>query len=216
MLITTLSVMGCIGTDIVEDIIIAEQLSINSRLETLAIGDMHQFEAEFFNELGVRVDSDISWSSSDNNVITINASGLATGISQGTALIRAASGAAQDSLAITVGAATNIADGVRRGSFRGLRQYTVNGSFTLVEDGDNLELTFSSDFTTSSGPGLFVYLSNSSARTNGGIEVGSLKQNIGAQSYSISRSMAGLDTYDHVIIYCKPFRLAFGTGEFDN
>ncbi|OEK07258.1 hypothetical protein BFP71_04110 [Roseivirga misakiensis] len=104
----------------------------------------------------------------------------------------------------------------RTGSFMGLRNYTVNGDFTLSENGDNLELTFSSNFQSSNGPGLFVYLSNNSTRVTGGIELGQLSANSGTQTYIISRQNAELDTYNHVIIYCKPFGVAFGTGEFDN
>lgn len=216
LLLMATTLVGCIGTDVVEDIIVNEQLSINSRLETLAVGDTYQFRAEFFDELGERVDANVSWASSDETVLTINDAGLATGISEGMVLVRGMSGAARDSLMVTVGTTTNFAIGERQGSFTGLRDYTVNGTFTLTENGDNLELVFSSNFSASNGPGLFVFLSNSATRTNGGVEVGRLQQNSGTQTYIISRDMAELDTYNHVIIYCKPFGVAFGTGEFDN
>ncbi len=207
---------SCIGTDIVEDIIVDQSVAISNRLETLAVGDSYQFEANFFDEMGEQATADITWSSNNEAVMSITASGLATGVSQGGVWISAMSGTAQDSVMVSVGPSTTFAAAERTGSFVGLRDYNVSGNFTLTEDGDNLVLTFASNFVASRGPGLFVYLSNNSTRVNGGVEMGQLMQNSGAQTYSIALTEAQLDTYNHVLIYCKPFGVAFGTGQFDN
>lgn len=207
---------SCIGTDIVEDIIVEQTVSISNRLESLAVGDSYQFEADFFDEMGEQAMADIIWSSNNESIMSITTSGLATGVSQGEVWISAMSGMARDSVMVSVGPSTTFAAAERTGSFVGLRNYNVSGNFTLTEDGDNLVLTFASNFVASRGPGLFVYLSNNSTRVNGGIEMGSLMQNSGAQTYTIALTEAQLDTYNHVLIYCKPFGVAFGTGQFDN
>ncbi len=208
--------VGCIGTDIVEEVIVDTEVAITSRIQSLAVGESFQFEADFFDELGERVSSDIVWSSDNDQIVSITSGGLATAIAPGDVIIRAVSGAARDSVMLTAGAVTVFGPLERSGNFRGLRNYRVNGSFTLTENGNNLELTFSSNFSSSNGPGLFVYLSNNASRTNGGIEVGRLQRNSGSQTYTISRDRAQLDTYNHVIIYCKPFGAAFGTGKFED
>ncbi len=216
MLLIGTGLIGCIGTDIVEDIIVAQELSINDRLETLGVGESFQFEADFFNEMGEQESSEIIWTSGNEAIMSITTDGLATGISQGDVWIMAMSGAAIDSVMVSVGAMTTLTTAERMGSFVGLRDYNVSGDFSLAEDGENLVLTFSSNFVASRGPGLFVYLSNNSTSTTGGVEVGQLMQNSGTQTYIISRTAAQLDTYNHVLVYCKPFGVAFGTGQFDN
>lgn len=216
LLTVGLVLVGCIGTDIVEDIIVDQSLSINDRLLTLAIGESFQFEADFFDELGEQSSAEIIWESSDDAIMSITSAGLASAVAQGDVLIRAISGSARDSVMVSASSTTTFAAAERTGSFRGLRDYSVNGTFTLTENGDDLELTFSSNFIASRGPGLFVYLSNNATRVTGGVEVGQLMQNSGTQTYIISRTAAQLDTYNHVLIYCRPFGVAFGTGQFNN
>ena len=102
----------------------------------------------------------------------------------------------------------------RTGSFRGNRDYEVSGTFTLSNTSGELQLTFSDNFSTSNGPGLFIYLTNSESSTAGGVELGALKSNSGAQTYDVSDEVQ-LGTYDYVLVYCKPFGVAFGIGKFD-
>lgn len=216
MLLASITLFSCIGTDIVEEIIVDEQLTITSRILTLAIGESYQLEVDFFDALGERGEADVVWTSSDEQIISITADGLATAVSAGDVIVTVVSGAIRDDIMLTGGGTTTFRPLERTGDFRGLRDYTVRGDFTLEENGDNLELTFSSNFAASNGPGLFVYLSNNSTRVTGGVEVGRLKANSGNQTYIISRTSAQLDTYNHIVIYCKPFGVGFGTGEFDN
>lgn len=216
LLLVGMVLVGCIGTDIVEDIIVDQSLSINDRLLTLAIGESFQFEADFFDELGEQASADIIWESSDEAIMSITSEGLASAVTQGDVIIRAISGSARDSVMVSASSTTTFAAAERSGNFIGLRDYDVRGTFTLTENGDDLELTFSSNFIASRGPGLFVFLSNSATRVTGGVEVGQLMQNSGAQTYTISGTQAQLGTYNHVLIYCRPFGVAFGTGQFDN
>ncbi|MBO3698915.1 DM13 domain-containing protein [Roseivirga sp. E12] len=216
LLLAGMGLVSCIGTDVVEDIIVEQTVSISQRLETLAVGDSYQFEANFFDEMGEQSSTEITWTSNNEAVMSITTSGLATGVAEGNVWISAMSGAARDSVMVSVGQNTVLAAAERSGSFVGLRDYNVSGNFTLTEDGDNLVLTFSSNFVASRGPGLFVYLSNNATRVTGGVEMGQLMQNSGAQTYTIALTEAQLDTYNHVLIYCRPFGVAFGTGQFDN
>lgn len=216
LLLMSMTLFSCIGTDIVEEIIVDEELTISSRILTLAIGESYQFESDFFDAMGERAETDVTWSSSDEQIVSITADGLATAVAAGDVVITAVSGSVRDEFMLTASQETTFRPSERTGEFMGLRDYTVRGNFTLAENGGNLELTFSGNFAASNGPGLFVYLSNSASRVTGGVEVGRLQANSGSQSYMISGTNAQLETYNHVVIYCKPFGVGFGTGEFDN
>lgn len=211
-----LALSSCIGTDIVEEAVVPEEVSITASIDSLMVGDSFVFSADYFDMLGRRADEPVVWSSSDHAIIDITQAGVATALAQGNVYIRAAVGAALDSIRVNSGDVTSTVENQRMGMFQGLRSYNVQGVFTLTDTGDELELTFASDFRASNGPGLFIYLSNASTNVNGGIEVGSIQANSGMQTYIINKEDAQLNSYTHVVIYCKPFGVAFGFGEFDN
>jgi len=203
--------MGCIGTDIVEDTIVPERLSIGNQVSELRVGDSHQFNVDYFNEYGEPTMVQVNWTSSNSNVISIENDGVATALAEGMATITALFGEASDAITVTAGASTTMASSVRSGTFSNANDYQVSGNFSLTEVSGGLELTFGENFRSSNGPGLFVYLSNQALGVNGGFEVGRLAKNSGSQSYTIEGDVK-LRTYNFVLIYCKPFGAAFGTG----
>ena len=215
-LVVIAAVSSCIGTDIVEEVIVPEEVSITGSIDSLAVGDSFVFTADFFNEFGRRADDPINWQSSDPAVIGITEAGLATALTEGNVLIYASVGTVRDSVMVNSGNTTSEIEDLRTGTFQGLRNYRVEGVMTLRDTGNELELTFGTDFRASNGPGLFVYLSNSGTSVTGGIELGSLQSNSGMQTYVISKNDAQLNTYSHVVIYCKPFGVSFGFGEFED
>jgi hypothetical protein len=215
-LISMLALSSCIGTDIKEELDVPEEVAISTAIDSLAIGDSFSFAADHFDDFGERTGESIIWSSSDESIISINDTGLATALSPGNVYVRAWVGSTGDSVRVNAGQTTSVIAMARRGTLQGANNYRVVGSFSLTDQGDNLELTLSDDFSTSSGPGLYVYLSNSSRRVTGGLEVGRLGRRSGAQTYTISKSDAQLNTFSHIVIYCKPFGLAFGFGAFEN
>ena len=91
--------------------------------------------------------------------------------------------------------------------------------FQLADGKKTLRLT---DFATSNGPDVHVYLvasgdaKDNDAVTNAGfIDIGSLKGNIGDQNYDLP---AGVDLakYRAVTIWCKRFSVNFGTAPLMN
>lgn len=88
----------------------------------------------------------------------------------------------------------------------GGRAYTIP-----LEDGSSvLRLE---DFYSTNGPGLRVYLATDTKATDH-ISLGDLKANRGNQNYEIP-SGTNLEKYDHVLIWCEPFRVLFGSAELD-
>lgn len=215
-LITVLALSSCIGTDIVEELQVPEEVAISSAIDSLSIGDTFQFAADHFDDFGSRTDENVNWSSSDAAVISIDNAGLATAVTEGDAFIRAWVSSTVDSVKVNSGMTTSMMEVSRSGNLQGISSYTVVGRFTLSDVGSSLELTFGDDFSASNGPGLFVYMSNSPNSVTGGVEVGRLARNRGTQTYIINKNNAQLNTYSHVVIYCKPFGVPFGFGAFNN
>jgi hypothetical protein len=91
--------------------------------------------------------------------------------------------------------------------------------FQLADGKKTLRLT---DFTTSNGPDLHVYLvaandaKDSDAVTKAGfVDLGSLKGNIGDQNYDLPAN-TDLAKYRAVTIWCKRFSVNFGTAPLMN
>jgi hypothetical protein len=206
---------GCIGTDIVEDVIVPERVSIGDAVNRLRVGDSFMFSAEYFDDIGQPTSAPIVWSSTNSAVVSITPQGLATANIAGTVFIKAQFASASDSIEVEAGNVTSLVTRERNGTFQGLNNYTVNGGFSLAVVGDDLELTFNDEFQASNGPGLFVYLTNNPSSVAGGIEVSALVRNSGRQRYIITGATQ-LNTYDFVLIYCKPFGVPFGRGTFNN
>ena len=86
---------------------------------------------------------------------------------------------------------------------------------TLTEDGDDLLLQIGEDYEASSSlPGLYLYLTNNINSTANAFEIGMVDTFAGAHTYRIED--IGVNDYDHVLYYCKPFRVKVGDGSFDN
>ena len=206
---------GCIGTDVVDIELVEEKLTINTRLSTLAVGESYEMMADYFNQFGEKEGATISWSSSNDQIISIDIQGLAEAHSVGEVTITATYMGAEDNISVVAGDQTAEVS-QRSGSFMGANRYTVNGRFNLLENTEELLLTFEDDFEASAGPGLFVYLSNSPTSIAGGLEVGSIQSSRGEQTYVIDLEDARLFTYNYVLVWCKPFGVLFGYGELDN
>ena len=71
---------------------------------------------------------------------------------------------------------------------------------------------FGDDYQASTSlPGLYVYLTNNPATANNAFEIGRVEIFNGAHSYRISG--VGLNEYDYLLYWCKPFSVKVGDGE---
>jgi len=91
--------------------------------------------------------------------------------------------------------------------------------FQLADGKKNLRLT---DFATSNGPDVHVYLvaandakDNDSVIKAGFVDIGTLKGNIGDQNYELPANV-DLAQYRAVTIWCKRFSVNFGTAPLMN
>ena len=75
---------GCIGDDIIEDFV-EPTLRITTSADSIELNTTFQFEYAYLNNIGVQEQVDVTWTSSDNEVIEITNSGLATAVGTGDA-----------------------------------------------------------------------------------------------------------------------------------
>lgn len=84
---------SCIGNDIDQDFVEPEFREIdrsnNPIPERLAVSNTYSFSVDFFNDIGEKINSPITWMSSNPAVITIDNNGVAKGVGAGTAVISA-------------------------------------------------------------------------------------------------------------------------------
>ena len=95
--------------------------------------------------------------------------------------------------------------------------HETKGTATVFQLADGKKTLRLTDFATSNGPDVHVYLvaaddakGNDTVTQAGFIDVGSLKGNIGDQNYDLPAN-ADLTKYRAVTIWCKRFSVNFGT-----
>jgi hypothetical protein len=100
--------------------------------------------------------------------------------------------------------------------------HDTRGTATVFQLADGKKTLRLTDFATSNGPDVHVYLvaaddakDNDTVTKAGFIDVGSLKGNIGDQNYDLPAN-ADLSKYRAVTIWCKRFSVNFGTAPLMN
>lgn len=187
----------------------AEVKIVTPSKTSFQINDKLQLEAQALNISGSTLnDKVITWESSNSAVISVNATGEITAVASGEALITAKTDSVSSAtLSLEVQSASKTA------TFSGSGSYTVTGTATMFyNESDDLILEFSNDFSVSSfGAAIYVYLSNQDNSVAGGAEIQQLTKQ-GGQSYNLTtiNSSLTIDSYDYVIIHCKPFNIPFG------
>lgn len=195
------------------------RVTITTETGNLQINETLQLTHRAENLEGNEIASEaITWSSSRPEVISVNETGLVTALADGTSEITATvDGVASEPYLLTVGEPVAAE---RSGTLQGKSGYTASGTVTLSknEEGEVI-LTTSDDFKVSLALGTFLYLSNSEAgatTATSGLEVADVsKTPEGQQSFNVTQVDANidLDTYNYVVVLCKPARLTFGSAE---
>lgn len=213
---------GCIGDDIVLDTV-EESIKIMNPIDSIGVGKTHQFEARFLNNIGQPEERSVTWLSSDDEILTIDPSGFAVGLVAGIANITSTIDIAgkdpisdQITVVVTNEQVTVDMNNERTGSLITTSSYQFEGSFVLKETENNLVLQFFDDFEVSSAlPGLYLYLTNNPNTNNNALEITKVSQFSGAQSFVLPDGI-GINDYQYILGFCKPFSVKVGDGEFEN
>lgn len=121
----------------------------------------------------------------------------------------------------TASAANNTTTKVASGQFHN-GAHETKGTATVFQLADGKKALRLTDFQTSNGPDVHVYLvaaedakDNDTVTRAGFLELGSLKGNIGDQNYDLPAN-TDLSKYRAVTIWCKRFGVNFGTAPLMN
>jgi hypothetical protein len=100
--------------------------------------------------------------------------------------------------------------------------HETRGTATVFQLADGKKMLRLTDFSTSNGPDVHVYLvaandakDNDAVTKAGFVDIGSLKGNIGDQNYDLPAN-TDLAKYRAVTIWCKRFSVNFGTAPLMN
>lgn len=184
-------------------------------VEELSVDETFTFEAAYFGTDGMHDQSqNISWTSSNTDILAIDASGLARGVTEGMVTIEASSNGINVQLDVMV---TPVEVKIRLGSLRGTG-YSISGDFSMeLNEDDDLILTITS--YNADGPGPYFYLTNQTSNVSNGLNLGAASAN-GMYVINVSEIArrqgveVNLFTYNILMVWCEPFGVRLGLGEF--
>jgi len=223
ILVCCLPVFSCVKTDLINDRVDPKLFISNPLLELKKGGTAHQFEVNYFNYVGKKIENPkVSWSSSDSSVLAITEDGLATGVDFGTATVTATLTTEEEQLTITnsdivtVSSATLTESIEFLGTIVTTSNYELEGSYTLKvhEDENNvLRLSLGEDYKASTSlPGLYIYLGNNPNSVADAYEIGPVTVFEGAHFYDLPSTISIYD-YSYILYWCKPFGVKVGEGQ---
>ncbi len=139
-ILLTLVFTACIQDDFVDDYIEPE-IRISNGVESLKVGDSHQYLAIFYNNIGMEETTALIWESSNTDIFTVNENGLVTAVLKGKAILIVSTiyqgKTIRSEVPINVAGETVIINiGDRTGTLRTTSSYALKGSFILKEEGN--------------------------------------------------------------------------------
>jgi len=208
---------GCIKDDFINDLTDPE-LSISTLVDSIAINTEFEFQSRYLNNIGQEEDVTVEWSSSNPEIIEIDETGLAKGISLGSSFIKVAyesqSEFLTDSVLVNVGENTVITEQTSSATIVTTSSYLLEGSLEINENGQGIELKILEDYRASTAlPGLYLYLSNNRNSISDAVEVTKVQIFEGTHSYSVPNVSIG--DYSFLVYYCKPFNIKVGEAELN-
>lgn len=172
------------------------------------VGESLQFTATAFNLNGTPLAGrTYTWETSNATIATVDQTGKASALAPGSVEITASTDGVTSRPAVLY-----VFGRSRQGTFvkNPGQSHDIRGTAVLQEQaGGGLVLSFGSDFSTSPGPGVTVFLSSTNGVNSNSLNLGLVKQYSGAQSYTIPSGVQ-LTTYTWVVVHCVPVNVTFG------
>lgn len=214
---------SCIGEDLINDFV-DERVTIVNPIDSLELSKTYTFQARFFDNAGLEKALPVQWSSSDPLIASVTNQGLVTSLKTGRVkIIAKAQLTTEKSVADTVriqvvnkpvsggGATGNTV--LRSGTIRSTSNYALKGDFSISRSATgNLVISISEFYVADTNlPGLYVYLTNNPNTAKDAYEIGKVTVFKGAHSYILPTNV-DLNTYSHILYWCKPFSVKVGDG----
>ncbi len=212
-LLSILFITSCIGDDIVEDEV-DPVLRITNPIDEIEVGTNYQFMTTYLNNVGIEESTDISWTSDDENILTVSDDGLVTAVAIGSTQLTALAieSDVSTTFPLIVGESTVITEvDMRTGTIEPSSFYELDGDFTMTQEGADVKIVFEDNYVASTAlPGLYIYLTNNPNTINGALELGMVTTFAGAHEYLVPNQ--DISTYSHILYFCKPFNVKVGDG----
>lgn len=193
-------------------------LRITNPITSIAQADSYQLNYLFIDELSSEsTPNSLTWTSSNESILTVNNEGLLNGIAEGTAVISLTTNhngnTLSEQIQIVVSSSTETAEGVRFGELSSSSVAMLAGSFELtVNESEELVISFEDNYLVDNSlAGLYIYLSNSPSSLAGAVEIGEVTVFSGAHQYTVP-GVALLD-YNYVVYAIKANQNILGSGE---
>lgn len=218
-IVLLLPILSCVGVDVLEIELLPERMLISSYPAKLQVGDTFQLDAIFFDSIGQPSRIDFQWTSSNEEVAIVLESGELIGLSRGEveiSVVHPNKPNLLDMVSVEVSAEeTIVSDGVRQGTLQGIGGYDISGEFLMYQDSLTSELVLEiiGAEIDNTAPGPYYYLSNQTRAVSGGISFGVAPD--GDSRYVLPDSLS-LQSYDVLVVWCEPFGVSLGYGEFEN
>ncbi len=194
--------------------------------------EKQSIEAVFVNNKGQEDTTvEINFTSSDENVLTVNSTGEITPISQGNAVITISvdeslstksTDIISEKVEINISDTTVVeevpeepepqptAEVIGSGVFERL-DYAINGGFEIITENNETRIELNDSFSTSTLPDLVIYLSNTTASFANAQIISEDINASGAQTFDIPNNV-DTSSYRFVLLFCRRFNQPVGFG----
>lgn len=225
-ILSLLLFFSCVGTDLIDDPIIGEKLSISPRIDSLAVGKEQVFNIKFTNKYGIEeTPKTITWRSSDPTKIAIDATGKAKTLALGRVALYATNGTVTDSIVLNKNSNTSTGGNntgsnsdttfLKTGTFKAVSgSYSIKGNVTVRTVKGVSQIVTDAGFSVSAGPSLYVLLtnhvdgrytvtpgSNAVNAVSAQITANKLSTFSGALTWTVPANANAAD-YKYVVFYC--------------
>lgn len=220
LILSLLFLYACVGTDLIDDPIIGEKITISPRIDSLAIGKEQIFNTKFTNKYGIEeTPKTITWRSSDPSKISIDATGKAKALAVGKTTIYATTGTVTDSIVLNKNNSTsggnNDTTFIKKGVFQAVSgSYSIKGNVIVRTVKGITQIATDAGFAVSAGPSLYLLLTNHIdgryTVTSGGNAVNAVSAQITTNKLSTfsgsltwtAPSDVNPSNYKYVVFYC--------------
>jgi hypothetical protein len=103
---------------------------------------------------------------------------------------------------------------MRNGVIETTSFYTLTGTFEITETDTGIRIDIGEDYEASESlPGLYIYLGNNPNSIGNAVEIQGVQVFAGAHSYEVEG--VGINDYDFLLYWCKPFGVKVGDGKIE-
>lgn len=215
-LVLTSAFTCCVGVDVANIELLPQRLEITDYPSQLKIGESYQLKAIKIDSVGSPHMVNPIWTSSDETIASVDGQ-IVNGIAEGIIQLQARYNDLTTTVEIMVTQNETLSGNLleRTGILMGRSGYDITGGFRIFKDGDldKVYLEFTDAMIDDNVPGPYYYLSNTTNSVTGGIMLGVAED--GDSIWELPSDVS-VNTYNVVIVWCQPFGVTLGFGEFEN